>query len=319
MAVIDETNNKYGKLTVLKRDYSKKNSQKHAYWLCQCECGNQTIVLGTKLRNGETKSCGCLRAEKAKNNTINLIGQKFGRLTVIERAGSSDTGLALWKCQCDCGNIVTVFGSNLRSGHTTSCGCYFSEQTKERIENENNITGQRFGKLIAISRLESKKGTNHLWKCKCDCGNECEVDINSLTQGKKSSCGCLGKSKGEYIIEEILKENNIIYIKEKTFNTCRSPKTNWLYRFDFYVNNKYIIEYDGKQHFNYVENTNSWNNKDNYEETIFNDKIKNKWCIENKIPLIRIPYTNINNIKLEDLLLETSNFIYKGDNNGEGQ
>lgn len=51
----------------------------------------------------------------------NLIGQRFGTLTVIEKAESS--GVTKWICQCDCGNVKTVFGANLMSGRTTSCGC----------------------------------------------------------------------------------------------------------------------------------------------------------------------------------------------------
>lgn len=50
-----------------------------------------------------------------------LTGQRFGMLTVVERAAG--TGTARWTCRCDCGNVKDVFGSNLRSGRTKSCGC----------------------------------------------------------------------------------------------------------------------------------------------------------------------------------------------------
>jgi hypothetical protein len=53
-----------------------------------------------------------------------INGIKYGRLTVIRRSQSnSKTGNAMWICECDCGNIVTVIGSKLRSGYTKSCGC----------------------------------------------------------------------------------------------------------------------------------------------------------------------------------------------------
>lgn len=60
--LINEIGNKYGKLTVLERAKTKK---KGVYWHCRCECGNEVDVLGTSLRNGNTKSCGCLQKEKA--------------------------------------------------------------------------------------------------------------------------------------------------------------------------------------------------------------------------------------------------------------
>lgn len=63
---IDITGKKYGRLTVLERDFSK--GKKRTYWKCQCECGNQTIVDGVKLKNGSTKSCGCLNDENRKKH-----------------------------------------------------------------------------------------------------------------------------------------------------------------------------------------------------------------------------------------------------------
>ena len=55
---------------------------------------------------------------------IDLTGQKFGYLTVLKRLNYSKTGHTyLWECKCDCGNITIVRGSNLRTGHTISCGC----------------------------------------------------------------------------------------------------------------------------------------------------------------------------------------------------
>lgn len=55
---------------------------------------------------------------------IDLTGQRFGRLTVIERSNiKKDRTAAVWKCQCDCGNTKIIAGRSLRSGNTASCGC----------------------------------------------------------------------------------------------------------------------------------------------------------------------------------------------------
>ena len=68
-----------------------------------------------------------------------LTGQRFGRWTVIRRAGShacNSDGLAttfpLWLCRCDCGNEGIVIGENLKSGKSRSCGCLRSELASER-------------------------------------------------------------------------------------------------------------------------------------------------------------------------------------------
>lgn len=61
---------------------------------------------------------------------IDLSGQRFGRLTVIERAENSKGGKAQWLCKCDCGNETIVAGDKLRKKHSKSCGCLRSIITK---------------------------------------------------------------------------------------------------------------------------------------------------------------------------------------------
>ena len=58
----------------------------------------------------------------------NEIDNRYGYLTVIERAPNNKEGRAMWKCKCDCGNEVIVLGKHLRSGNTKSCGCYQKER-----------------------------------------------------------------------------------------------------------------------------------------------------------------------------------------------
>lgn len=93
---------------------------------------------------------------------------------------------------------------------------------------------------------------------------------------------------------------------EKTFDNCKYPTTGAKPKFDFYIENKYLIEYDGEQHFK----DNSFGIQGSLKIQQERDKYKNHWCKENNIPLIRIPYTH-KSIILEDILLETSKFIVK--------
>lgn len=123
---IDETGNRHGRWTVLSRVGNSKKGV--ARWLCQCDCGTKRAVLGIHLRNGSSKSCGCLQRERAgKYNFIDRIGQRYGRLAVIEQQESTDKGRTRWLCQCDCGKEVIVTGHNLQSGNTKSCGCLWRD------------------------------------------------------------------------------------------------------------------------------------------------------------------------------------------------
>lgn len=71
-----------------------------------------------------------------------LTGQRFGRLTVIERAGSDNQKRATWKCQCDCGNVIIVFSCNLLQGRSQSCGCLKIDKLVSRSTSHGN-TGTR--------------------------------------------------------------------------------------------------------------------------------------------------------------------------------
>lgn len=108
---------------------------------------------------------------------------------------------------------------------------------------------------------------------------------------------CKRVSKGEQKILEFLKKHTIKFKKEKTFDKCRNPKTGRKLRFDFYLPDyNLLIEYDGKQHF-FSED--SFRGPCDFEEIVYRDNIKNQFCKNNNIPLLRIPYKkfkNINNI-----------------------
>ena len=79
----DETGNRYGKLVVLYRNGT--NSSNKPVWHCKCDCGNETDVVGGDLRSGRTMSCGCYSRDIAsKRNFKDEVGNRFGRLTVIE-------------------------------------------------------------------------------------------------------------------------------------------------------------------------------------------------------------------------------------------
>lgn len=126
-------------------------------------------------------------------------------------------------------------------------------------------------------------------KCKCErCGYIFEKMPRDLLN--QISCSNCNMSKGEQIISTILNELNISYVREKQFSDLSYKKP---LRFDFYLSDyNAIIEFDGKQHFRpvmfYTDNYEKA--KDNYRTQKIRDKIKNQYCKDNNIPLLRIKY-----------------------------
>ena len=143
MRLIDLTGKTFGSLTVLGRDTAATGAA--IKWLCRCVCGKTYGVAGQYLRSGAQTSCGCQSLHDSKLR--DLTGERFGRLTVLERAGSSKGGQARWRCRCDCGGTTVALGNNLRrGGHTLSCGCVHSERSaaagRERIKHGDARTEQ---------------------------------------------------------------------------------------------------------------------------------------------------------------------------------
>lgn len=274
-------------------------------WTVKClNCGE--IKEKTTSEINRQKSCGCLAGEPYANS----IGKKYGRLTVVELVPTRKNQNQRALCLCDCGNTTITAIANLRSGHTQSCGCVRKEVTGALARLELQI-GQQFGKLTVQEFAGMSESGHTLWKCKCECGTEKNYLGYLLTTGAVISCGCVN-SKGEEKIAQILTANNIPFEKHKTFDTCLFPNTHAYGIFDFYVDNKYLIEYDGVQHYQFRQNTDgtkSWNTKENYEQCKYRDEYKNKWCEDNHIMLIRIPYWEFSRMTLQDLL-PGSRFTY---------
>jgi hypothetical protein len=120
---VDLASKQFGLLVALHKVVEGGRSK----WLCQCRCGKQKSVRQGDLLNGRTRSCGCarLRLKQAKaEKKYSLVNQRFGRLHVLWKSKSKKSGRSMiWDCQCDCGKIVPVTGTNLRTGKTKHCGC----------------------------------------------------------------------------------------------------------------------------------------------------------------------------------------------------
>lgn len=153
--VVDLVGKRFGRVVVLKQATSYCG---YAMWEAVCDCGKKFTTRGGSLRAGDVKSCGCLRLEILTNRPcFNLLGQRFGRLRVVERVKNPHKNGAAWRCVCDCGNETVVSGANLRH-RTRSCGCLAREQLIAKLslpkgQAANNFLLDKYKRSAALRHL----------------------------------------------------------------------------------------------------------------------------------------------------------------------
>ncbi len=234
---------------------------------------------------------------------IDIVGQTFGRWTVIKQVKNEKGRDAKFLCQCQCGTQKEVLGKNLRNGRSQSCGCYKKEFNAQQMIARNkaaalDLRGQKYGFLTPLEPTEQRLNGSIIWKCQCDCGNITYVSVDNLRgQHPVKSCGCIGLSTGEKIISKILQDNNIQFKKEYIFDDFVYEDTKAHPRYDFYlIDYNRLIEFDGEYH--YIERQRG----ESLEERQRKDEIKNNWAKEHNIPLVRIPYWERDNITLDMII-----------------
>lgn len=186
----------FGKLTVIK--YTGVTEKQNKKYLCKCECGKTKTAVGSKLINGQIKSCGKCNIRR-KNEEIKP-GDTFGKLTVIKRVRCTYTGkdhkkVKRWSCQCRCGNIKTISENALLNGDIRSCGCALHQKD---VNLKQIKAGTRFGHLTVIKSLgmiekiskNNKLRREHYFLCQCDCGNTKEIPLTQLQPSGTKTCGC---------------------------------------------------------------------------------------------------------------------------------
>lgn len=199
---------------------------------------------------------------------VNIIGKKFGRLTVID-IDKDEIVTAKYKqkyvCLCDCGNYTKVRYGNLVSDHTRSCGCLVSESHTKRIE---NLSGKRFGRLTAISIKPTNKWGVH-WLCECDCGNFVVVLASHLKSGHTKSCGCwLKESSHKVNLTHGMATSRIYTLWRAMKQRCTNPS---VYNY---------CDYGGRgisvcDEWLTFENFYSWAMKNGYSDELSIDRINN--------------------------------------------
>lgn len=279
----DYTGQRFGKLVIIEMLYNYQNKGS-TYARCKCDCGNEKIILMSNIKKGLSKSCGCMEKESRHHRKHNkdLLGKKYGKLTVIKQLEINSNGHMQWLCRCDCGKERIVTTGLLTGQRIKSCGCDKYDSMKV------DLSGKVFGMLTVVkpASYDTRKH-RRTWECICECGKTTIVTGSDLVTGNTQSCGCIHKSHNEHYIENILKDEDILYEAQYRFENCKNIKP---LPFDFYLPNYNVaIEYDGRQHY---EPINFFGGDLDFQKRQNNDRIKNDFCKANNIQLIRIPYTS---------------------------
>lgn len=204
------------------------------------------------------------------------------------------------KCK-KCGDIKEINARNMvekdSNGNYRKCPvCVAKERalllrkTHEQFIEEMSIINPNIEIISEYTTSDCKVS------CKCLTGNHIwETTPHALLEGH--GCPKCRMSKGEVKISHILNELNIDYISQYTFKDCKDIN---VLRYDFYLPEcNTCIEYDGIQHFKPTDFGSGDQEKiqEEFKQTIYRDGIKTQYCIDNNIELIRIPYTDFDNIE----------------------
>lgn len=149
---------RFGKLTVVER-----RGGKTALWLCRCDCGTEKIILGTVLRSGKSKSCGCSRYDKRPPRYEDISGQTFSYLRAKAWARNSHYG-SEWLCECVCGKERIVRASYLRNGSVRSCGCKTREAIGNRMRRHGMSRSPTWNSWASMRKRCQDKKCSAFWR-----------------------------------------------------------------------------------------------------------------------------------------------------------
>ena len=225
------------------------------------------------------------RTQQEANEEVEREGYKL----LSEYKGAN----SLVTFQCPNGHIYeTQFNSFHKGRRCKFCSNtnvkYVYEEVKEYVESQGD-------ELLSTEYVNNK---NKL-KIKCCHGHEYERRYDKYRQGQR--CPICGASGGEQTLYYILEKLNIEFEREKRFEDCKDVNT---LPFDTYIKSlNLVIEFDGEQHF-----------KPNFGDTAFNeiiyhDAIKNAYCEDNNINILRIPFWEFRN--MEEIVKNKINELIK--------
>lgn len=227
---LDLTGQKFNRLTAIKLIGS--NSKNLSVWQWMCDCGNVCEAVGSYVKRGRTKSCGCLAQEillnRNKEKTMNLIGKTYGKLTVqkfIEyRPDSRGKSCAWYMCRCECGNTCEAMGNRLQCGFKLSCGCLssYGENQIEQALMENNIP---YSTQKTFDELRSKETNTLLRFDFCIYNNVGDIKCLIEYDGRSHRTGPEGHWTNAVSLEQIQERDRMkdVFCFERNIPLYRIP------------------------------------------------------------------------------------------------
>jgi len=252
----------------------------------KCPCDELVITTYDSFIASNTKCCRpCSERIGGKKimNDYETVKNKFAdagcTLISKEYHGCED----LLEFICSCGKLAKLsYHAFQRSPRCQTCGIESRndsfrlsyEYVKEYFENHGCI-------LKSETYINSQTNLEYI----CSCGRESTISFSSFKNGRR--CGCI-KSRGELLISSFLSSLNIKFKPQHTYDDCRNINK---LPFDFivYINDLIILllEFDGEQHFMAIK---KFGGEAKFQQRVKCDNIKNRYCITNNIPILRISY-----------------------------
>jgi hypothetical protein len=249
----------------------------------KCDKGHITDTNVVALKNGH----GCNVCSGNKKLTYEQVKTKFEEYGYTMISTTYFNARTQMEVKCQNGHLTSICYDDVTHSKGPSNGCKYCsgcapceyEDVKKAFENENYT-------LLSTEYINAHKHLEFV----CPKGHQHKMSYTHFVSGKR--CGICAESNGEMIIRKYLDKSQIPYEREKRFKQCKNKK---YLPFDFYVDNKFIIEFDGIQHFTYTEND-FFGGKERFAQCQLHDKIKTDFCFDYHIPLLRISYDCINDI-----------------------
>ncbi len=269
-------------------------------------CGNQYNRPWAKMQNYKYKICGkCQRKINIKNQSKTIeevldIFKKYG-YNILEKEYINNS--IPIRCEDVDGYRYYISLNNIQKGRKPRMFSW--KYNFEDCEfNLNNFIKNNNLKNKVIEVYKNKKA-----KFQCECGNNFVTDVYRFISGEKRRCEiCTKRISGlELKVMNFLTKNNINFKYQYSYPDLKNEK---LLPFDFYlIDHNTCIEVDGDQHFHYAFINDKKKAQENLKRVQKNDRKKEKYCMDNGIGLIRIPYWQIKNGKFKEVL---SQFINTG-------
>lgn len=193
-AVIDETGNKYGMITVLSKA-DRPSGRTGSFWNVRCECGKEWVIDRTKLFYGQESCAACAVLIRNKKKVQKNIGRKFGSLTIIkalEEYSGENNPARLYLCACDCGKNIKCRLAYLTSGKS-SCGCEGKKKaTRVCPKKYDSMVGKTFGDYVIESHDKRDSG---IVVGRCRCGATKRLTCRHLLSGIVPKCKACAMSE----------------------------------------------------------------------------------------------------------------------------